>query len=137
MKKIIIIVSMLVLLCGCSANVYEGTNEDLNSNSAYLTYKNSSGEYVLSVTKDRKDFSSDCTFSVNGEEFTATLELENNKGTITFDGIQSLLGTDANMAVVYKDKCFYLTGGFVYSTDGESIDDSKSFWLKDEKLSLN
>jgi len=69
--------------------------------------------------------------------FPGTLELKDNQGTITFDGIKSALGTDTTMVVVYKDKCFYLTGGFIYSTDGESIDDTKSFWLTDEKLSLD
>ena len=136
MKKLLITISLLVLLCGCSANVDEGTNDDLNINNPYLTYTDSAGKYVLSVTKDGEEFAPDCTFSVNGDEFPATLELKDNKGTITFDGIQSMLGTDANMVVEYKDKCFYLTGGFVYSTDGENIDDSKSFWLTDEKLTL-
>ena len=136
MKKLLIIVSVLVLLCGCSANVNKGTNNDLNINSSYSTYTDSAGKYALSVTKDGKEFAPECTFSVDGVDFPATLELKDNKGTITFDGIQSLLGTDATMAVEYKNKCFYLTGGFMYSTDGESIDDSKSFWLTDEELSL-
>ena len=136
MKKLLIIVSVLILLCGCKANFDDTPDEGFGLDESSLTYTDSAGKYVLSVTKDGEEFAPDCTFSVNGDEFPATLELKDNKGTITFDGIQSMLGTDANMVVEYKDKCFYLTGGFVYSTDGENIDDSKSFWLTDEKLTL-
>ena len=136
MKKLLIIVGTLILLCGCKANLNDGTNEGFGIGKSSLTYTDSAGKYELSVTKEDEGFAEDCTFSANGDVFLGTLELKDNQGTITFDGIKSALGTDATMAVVYKDKCFYLTGGFIYSTDGDGIDDTKSFWLTDEKLSL-
>ena len=136
MKKLLIIVSVLILLCGCKANLNDTPGEGFGIDESSLTYTDSAGKYELSVTKEDEGFASDCTFSVNGDVFPGTLELKDNQGTITFDGIKSALGTDATMVVVYKDKCFYLTGGFIYSTDGDSIEDTKSFWLTDEKLSL-